>query len=208
MPLLFHGNTSVEGEISVKEGHDVGNGCAVLDAPLGSSLVDSQTDFSLPSVASCTQEEQTLTSRSAIATQQTRNVLPSPPSPYDGHHGSLDPTTRLHPRTAAQPYPTQRPRSLRRRSPRAFRRSPEDIMNQGAEPNAAWKKQVRENRLALNALCEARQQGGEADSIPNNGGNNGADLSHFNARYQEYLARRGLSNINEFTRHMERLFEL
>ena len=210
MPLIFQGNAGVEGEISIKEGHDIGNGCAVLDARLGSSLVESQTDFALPAVATSTPEELTLMTRVAIATQQTRNVLPSPLSPYDGHHGSIDPTTRLEPRIAAQQYPTQRPRSLRRRNPRPFRRSPlpEDVMSQGPEPNAEWKKQVRENRLALNALCEARQQAEEANAIPNNGGNNGNDLSVFNARYQEYLGRRGLSNINEFTRHMERVFEL
>ena len=198
MPSIFQSNASVEGEISIKEGHDVGNGCAVLDARLGSSLVESQTDFALPAVATSTPEE------------QTRNILPSPLSPYDGHHGSIDPTTRLEPRIAAQQYPTQRPRSLRRRNPRPFRRSPlpEDFMSQGPEPNAEWKKQVRENRLALNALCEARQQAEEANAIPNNGGNNGTDLSDFHARYQEYLGRRGLSNINEFTRHMQRVFEL
>ena len=210
MPLIFQGNASVEGEISIKEGHDVGNGCAVLDARLGLSLVESQTDFALPAVATSTPEEQTLMTRAAITTQQTRNVLPSPLSPYDGHHGSIDPTTRLEPRIAAQQYPTERPRSLRRRTTRPFRRSllPEDAMNQGAEPNAAWKKKMRENRLALNALCEARQQAEEANAVPNNDVNNVADLSDFNARYQEYLGRRGLSNIDEFTRHMERVFEL
>ena len=210
MPLLFHGNTSVEGEIPIKEGHDVGNGCAALDANSGSSLVESQTDYSLPSVAISTPEEQTLMTRAAIATQQTHNVSPSPPSSYDGHHGSLNPSTSLQPRTTAQEYPAQEPRSLRRRSPRPFRRSllPEDVMSQGAEPNAAWKEQVRKNRLALNALCEARQQAEEANTLPNNDGNNGTDLSHFHARYQEYLGRRGLSNINEFTRHIESVFEL
>ena len=205
MPLLFHGKTTVEGKTSIKEGHDVGNGCAVLDARLSSSLVKSQTNFSLP----YTQEEQILVTRAAIATQQTRNILRSPPSPYDRHHGSLNPSTRLHTRTAAQQYPTQMTPALRRRNTRPFQRLllPDDGLNQGTEPNAAWKKQVRENALALNALCEARQQEGEANATPNNGGNSGAELSDFNAQYQEYLERRGLPNINGLTRPMERLFD-
>ena len=73
------------------------------------------------------------------------------------------------------------------------------------EPNAAWKKQMRENRLALNALIEANQER-ETNAMPNNHDGNEDDLSTFNSRYQEYLGRRGLSNINKFTRHMERLF--
>lgn len=206
MPSIFHGKTSVEGEISTKEGHDVGNGCAVLIACLSSSLVEPQTDFSLPSVAVSTPEEQALMTRAAITTQQTHNVLPSPASTCDGHHRSISPTTRLQPRTTAQQYPTQRPR----RNPRPFQRSllPEDVKNQGAEPNAAWKKQMRENRLALNALCEARQQAEDADAVPNNDGDHRTDLSNFNSRYQEFLAKRGLSNINELTRHIKRVFEL
>ena len=75
------------------------------------------------------------------------------------------------------------------------------------EPNAAWKRQVRADRLALNSLIEANQ-GREANAVPNKDGGNEADLSGFNSRYQEFLGRRGLSTINEFTRHMERLFEL
>lgn len=235
MPLIFHGNTNVEGETSIKDGHDVGNGCAVLDARLGSSLGDSQTGFSLPSVALYPPEDQTLMTRAAVTTQQTHDVLPSPPSPYDrkaelgpaacprppfdDHHGSLTPNTGIQPRATVQQYPSQRPRNMRRRPTRPFRRSflPEDGTTQGTalqpegetenEPNAAWKRQMRDHRLALNALCEARQQAGEATAVPNNGGNNEAQLSGFNTRYQEYLGRRGLSNIDEFTRRMERLFD-
>ena len=207
MPSLFHGKTTVEGKNSIKQDHDVGNGCAVSDTRLDSSSVKSQTDFSLPSVASYTPEEQSLMTRAAIATRQTRDVLRSSPSPYDGQRGFLNPSTGLQPRTATQQYPTQRSPTLRRRNTRPFQRSlqPEDVMSQGVELNAAWKKQVRENSLALNALCEARKQGREANAIPNNGADNGADLSDFNARYQEYLERRGLANINESTRHIERL---
>ena len=73
------------------------------------------------------------------------------------------------------------------------------------ESNAAWKKQVRADRIALNALIEADQER-EAKAVPEDGGN-GEDLSDFNARYQEYLGRRGLSNIEQLTRHTERLFD-
>ena len=73
------------------------------------------------------------------------------------------------------------------------------------EPNATWKKQVRADRLALNALVEANQ-GREANAVPDGGGN-GEDLSDFNTRYQEYLGKRGLSNIEQLTRHTERLFD-
>ena len=73
------------------------------------------------------------------------------------------------------------------------------------ESNATWKKQVREDRLALNALVEANQ-GREANAVPDDGGN-GEDLSDFNTCYQEYLGRRGLANIEQLTRHTERLFD-
>ncbi len=93
---------------------------------------------------------------------------------------------------------------------------PEDGMRQGialqpegdqeTEPNAAWKRQMRADRLALNALIEANQER-EANAVPDKDDGNEDDLSNFNSRYQEYLGRRGLSNVNEFTRHMERLFD-
>ena len=73
------------------------------------------------------------------------------------------------------------------------------------ELNAAWKKQVRADRLALNALIEANQER-EAKAVLENGGH-GEDLSDFNTRYQEYLGRRGLSNIEQLMRHTERLFD-
>lgn len=75
-----------------------------------------------------------------------------------------------------------------------------------AGPNAAWKKQVRADRLALNALVEANQ-GREANAVPDKDGGNEDSLSDFDSRYQEYLGRRGLSNTDAFTRHMERLFD-
>ena len=65
---------------------------------------------------------------------------------------------------------------------------------------------MRADRLALNALIEANQER-EANAVPDKDDGNEDDLSDFNSRYQEYLGRRGLSNINEFTRHMERLFD-
>ena len=74
------------------------------------------------------------------------------------------------------------------------------------EPNAAWKKQMRADMLALNALIEANQ-GREINADPSKDDANKADFSDFNSRYQAYLGRRGLSNINENTRHMERLFD-
>ena len=222
MSSFFHGKTSVEGETSIKKGHDTVNGCTVLDARLGSSLGGSQ-----PSVAIYTQEEQTFMTRAAITTQQTRDVLPSPPPPYDrvdelspftgppppydGYHGSLTPNTGFQPSDTVQQHPLQRPRTLRRRPTRRFQRSllPEHGMSQGnalqpegesgIELNAAWKKQMREHRLTLNALCAARQQEGEATIVPNNGSNNGNDLSGFKCKYQEYLERRGLFEHQRIT---------
>ena len=64
---------------------------------------------------------------------------------------------------------------------------------------------MRESSLALNALIEANQER-EINTVPTKNGANEADFSDFNSRYQAYLGRRGLSNINKFTRHMERLF--
>ena len=64
---------------------------------------------------------------------------------------------------------------------------------------------MRADRLALNALIEANQER-ETNAVPNKDDGNEDGLSDFNSRYQEYLGRRGLSNINKFTRHMERLF--
>ena len=84
--------------------------------------------------------------------------------------------------------------------------APQPEGEEETEPNAAWKRQVRADRLALNSLFEANKER-EANAAPNEV-SNGEDLSDFNSRYQEYLGRRGLSTINEFTRHMERLFEL
>ena len=215
MSSFFHGKTSVEGETSIKKGHDIVNGCSVLNARLGSSLGGSQ-----PSVAIYTPEEQTFMTRAAITTQQTRDVLPSPPPPYnkvgelgpfasppppyDGYHGALTPKNGLQAHATIQRHPMQRPGTLRRRPTQPFQRSflPEHGTSQGNalqpdgeienEPNAAWKKQMREHRLALNALCAARQQAGEATIVPNNDANNGNDLSGFNSKYQEYLERRGL----------------
>ena len=179
---------SFEGEIDTTERHDVGSGCTVSETSLGSSLRGSQTS------------------------------LPSLPPPYDGHQASLAPSSSLQPRGTAQTNWTQRPRSLYRRSPRPFQRSnlPEDGTRQGTvlqleeegvtELNAEWKKQMRADRLALNALIEANQKR-EANAVPDKDDGNEDDLSNFNSRYQEYLGRRGLSNVNEFTRHMERLFD-
>ena len=178
---------SFEGKIATTERHDVGSGRIVLETSSGSSVRGSQTDFA------------------------------SLPPPYDGHHASLTRSMALQAHATVQKYLTQRQRTLNRRSPRPFQRSslPEDGMSQGislqlegegeTEPNAAWKKQVRADRLALSALIEANQ-GREANAVPDDGGN-GEDLSDFNTRYQEYLGRRGLSNIEQLTRHTERLFD-
>ena len=212
----------------------MGSGCTILEAPSDLSLRDSQTDVSLPPVAASIPKAQTLVARATTMIGQTHGVLPSPPPPYsmvdeprpfasppppyDSHHASLTPSLSLEPRATVQKYPTQRPRTLHRRCPRPFQRPclPEDGTSQGialqpdgeqeTEPNAAWKRQVRADRLALNSLVEANQER-VADAVPNDRGN-GADLSEFNSRYQEFLGGRGLSTINEFTRHMERLFEL
>lgn len=233
-PSVLHGNMSFEGKIATKEGHDVGRGCTILEAPSGSSLRGSQTDSSFPSVATSIPEAQALMARATTMIGQTRDVLPSPPPPYGmvdeplpfvsppppygGHQASLTPSLSPQPRATVEENPTQRPRTLHRRSPRHFQRSsmPEDGMRQEiapqpegeeeTEPNAAWKRQVRADRLALNSLFEANKER-EANAAPNEV-SNGEDLSDFNSRYQEYLGRRGLSTINEFTRHMERLFEL
>ena len=141
---------SFEGKIATTERHDVGSGRIVLETPPGSSLRGSQTDFAF-----------------------------LPPS-YDGHHASLTPSMVLQARAAhatVQKYSTQRQRTLDRRSPPPFQRSslPEDGMSQGValqlegegetESNAAWKKQVRADRLALNALIEANQER-EANAVP------------------------------------------
>ena len=181
---------SFEGKIATIEKHNVGSGCIVLEKPPGASLRGSQTNFAF-----------------------------LPPS-YDGHHASLTPNMVLQARAAhatVQKYSIQGQLTLHRRSPRPFPRSslPEDGMSEGValQPgeeretvsNAAWKKQVREDRLALNALVEANQ-GREANAVPDDGGN-GEDLSAFNTRYQEYLGRRGLSNIEQLTRHTEMLFD-
>lgn len=129
----------------------------------------------------------------------------SPPPPYDGHQASLAPSSSLQPRGTAQKNRTQGSRSLYRRSPRPFQRS--NLPEEGeTELNVAWKKQMRADRLALNALIEANQER-EANAVPDKDECNEDDLSDLNSRYQEYLGRRGLSNINEFTRHMERLFD-
>ena len=211
MPSFSNGNTSVQGEPAIEKGHDIVNGCNVLDARFGSSLEGSQ-----PSAAIYTQREQTFMARAAIRTQQTRDFLSSPPPPYnrvdelgpfagppppyDGYHGSHTPSAGFQPRTTVQQHPLQRPGTLRRRPTRAVQRSllPEHGTSRGnaegesgTELNAAWKKQMREQRLALNALCAAREQAGEATVVPNNGADNGNDLSGFNSKYQEYLERRG-----------------
>ena len=179
---------SFEGKIATTERHDDGSGCAVLEKSSGSSLRGPQT-----------------------------NAASSPP-PYDGRHASHIPSLSLKPRATVQKPPTHRPHTLHRRSPRPFQRSslPVDETRQGialqpeaeeeTEPNAAWKKQMRENRLALNALIEANQER-ETNAMPNNHDGNEDDLSTFNSRYEAYLERRGLSKINEITRHMERLFD-
>ena len=224
---------SVEGKIATTEGHDVGSGI-ILDTRLDPSLSSSETKFSFPPVATFITEEQSLMARAATTAWQTPGVFASPPppydtidessyfasplSPFDGHHGSLAPSISIQPRATVQQYPALRPRALRRRFTRPFRRSsrPVDGMRQGialepegergTEPNAVWKRQVSEDRLALNSLLETNQER-EADAVSNEGDDEG-DLSGFNSRYQEYLGRRGLSTINEFTRHMERFFEL
>ena len=212
MPSFFHGNTSVQAEAAIGNGHDIVNGCNVLHARLGSSLEGAQR-----SAAIYTQREQTLMTRAAIRTQKTRDFLTSPPPPYsrvdelgpfasppppyDGYQGSPTPSAGFQPRTTIQQRPLlQRPGTLRRRPTRAVQRSrlPEHGTSQGnaegesgTELNAAWKQQMREQRLALNALCAARQQEREAAVVPNNGADNANDLSGFNFKYQGYLERRG-----------------
>ncbi len=231
---VLHGNMSVGGKTATTEGHDVGSSRIILDTRSDSSFRVSETELSFPPVATSIPEERALMARAATTVRQRPGVFASPPapcdmvdepgpfasppSPYDGHHESRTPSTSLQARSTVPQYPAQRPRTLNRRSTRPFQRSslPKDGTRQGTalqpggeegtEPNAAWKRQVREDRLALNSLFEANQER-EANAVPNEGDNEG-DLSGFNSRYQEYLGRRGLSTINEFTRHMERLFEL
>ena len=186
-PSIFHCNMSFDGEIATTERHDDSSDYAILETSSGSSLRGPQT-----------------------------NLASSSP-PYDGRHASHIPSIGLKPRATVQKHPTHGLRILHRRSPRPFQRSslPVDETRQGialqpkaeveTEPNAAWKKQMRENRLALNALIEANQER-ETNAVPNKDGGNEDDLSDFNSQYQAYLGRRGLSNINELTRHMERLF--
>ena len=132
----------------------------------------------------------------------SQTSLSSLPPPYGDHQASLALSSS---RGTAQISRTQRPLTLHRRLPRPFQRS--KLPEEGeTELNAAWKKQMRADRLALNALIEANQER-EANAVPDKDDGNEDDLSDFNSRYQEYLGRRGLSNINEFTRHMEGLFD-